>query len=94
MKKQCILKNKCKYHILKIGFLYAALSLFFSIWEIYYILTGGERVSKMLVPFIGLLLCLASGIILMLKDRRKYFKGGQKLQEVEKEAPPAKGYCL
>lgn len=94
MKKQCILKNKCKYHILKIGFLYAALSLFFSIWEIYYILTGGERVSKMLVPFIGLLLCLVSGIILMLKDRRKYFKGGQKLQEVEKEVPPAKEYCI
>ncbi len=94
MKKQCILKNKCKYHILKIGFLYAALSLLFSIWEIYYILNGGERVSRLLVPFLGLLLCLVSGILLMLKDRRKYAKSRRKSQDGKEQVLSAKEYCI
>jgi hypothetical protein len=74
MKKQSICKNKCKYHMIKIGFLYAILSLLFFFWETYYIMNGGEEVSLMLIPFIGLILCLMSGIIFMLKDRSKYIR--------------------
>ncbi|BCJ99713.1 hypothetical protein [Anaerocolumna chitinilytica] len=94
MKKQYSLNKKCKYHILKIGFLYAVLSLLFSIWEIYYILTGGERVSKLLVPFFGLLLCLVSGILLMLKDRRKYIRSRRKPQNSEEQVLSAKEYYV
>lgn len=73
MEQQCFMKKNCKYHLLKIGFLYAALSLLFAIWEVYYILTGGTRVVSMLIPFMGLLLCMGLGIIFMMKDRQKSF---------------------
>ena len=93
MKKQCFCKNKYKYHIIKIGFLYAALSLLFSIWEIYYIFVGGERVSRMLVPFVGLILCLVLGLTLMLKDRRKYNEVSIKPYEESGQRIQVKEYC-
>lgn len=94
MRKQCFCKNKCKYHIIKVGFLYAALSLLFSIWEVYYIFVGGEKVSRMLIPFIGLILCLVLGITLMLKDRRKYYGAGSKSYEESGQGLPIKEYCV
>lgn len=87
MKKQCFAKKNCKYHTLKIAFLYAALSLFFSVWELYYILTGGERVSRMLLPFAGLVLCMGLGITLMIKNRPRAFQGGRKGKVI-------KEYCI
>jgi SNF family Na+-dependent transporter len=92
MKKQC--KVKCKYHIIKIGFLYAVLSLLFSTWEIYYIFVGDEKVSRMLIPFIGLILCLVSGIILMLKDRRKYSEHNVKPYEESGQGMTVKEYYI
>lgn len=93
MKKQCFCKNKCKYHIIKVGFLYAALSLLFTIWEICYIFTGGEKVSRMLIPFIGLILCLVLGISLMLKDGHKYKKARIIPYEEGGQRVSVKEYC-
>ncbi len=69
-KRQIMAQKACKYHTLKIGFLYAVLSLLFFVWELYYIVIGSEKVGLMLIPFVGLFVCLVRGITLMLKDRQ------------------------
>ncbi|WOO37134.1 hypothetical protein R2R35_01165 [Anaerocolumna sp. AGMB13020] len=70
MKRQIMAHKACKYHTLKIGFLYAVLSLLFFVWELYYVFIGSEKVVLMLIPFVGLFVCLAKGIIMMFKDRQ------------------------
>lgn len=69
-KRQIMVQKACKYHTLKIGFLYAVFSLLFLAWELYYIFIGSEKVGLMLIPFVGLFVCLVRGITLMLKDRQ------------------------
>jgi hypothetical protein len=78
MKRQIMAQKACKYHTLKIGFLYAVLSLLFFVWELYYIFIGSEKVGLMLIPFVGLFVCLVRGITLMLKDRQRVLEYSSK----------------
>lgn len=78
IKRNIVDKKICKYHTLKMGFLYAMLSLLFFSWEMYYISVGNEKVGLMLVPFAGLFICLVLGITLMLKDRRSVIENSKR----------------